>query len=86
MSAKNYPQGWHVKENYLIREFEFANFVEAFAFMTQIAHIAEAMNHHPEWSNIYNRVAIRLTTHDEGGISDKDIELANKINAVFSNS
>lgn len=64
------------------RKFKFKNFVEAFAFMTKVAELAEQANHHPEWSNIYNQVVILLTTHDAGGLSDKDIALAKEIDAI----
>ena len=60
----------------IVREFVFADFAQAFAFMTELALIAEKRDHHPEWANIYNRVTITLTTHDAGGLSVKDIELA----------
>ena len=63
----------------ITREFVFADFVQAFAFMTQVALMAEKRNHHPEWSNVYNRVSITLTTHDAGGLSMNDIELARLI-------
>lgn len=63
----------------ITREFSFSDFVQAFAFMTQVALVAEKRNHHPEWSNIYNRVTITLTTHDAGGLSMNDIELARLI-------
>ena len=59
---------WTETEGYLEREFTFGDFTEAFAFMTRLAFVAEKMNHHPEWSNVYNRVKIRLTTHDEGNV------------------
>ena len=61
------------------RDCVFADFVQAFGFMAQVALIAERVNHHPEWSNVYNRVAITLTTHDVGGLSTKDFELALQI-------
>ena len=64
------------------RQFKFANFVEAWGFMTRVAIHAEKMNHHPEWSNVYNRVDITLTTHDCGGLSALDIGLAQKIEAL----
>lgn len=74
--------GWERQEGSLYREFRFANFVEAFSFMTSVALIAERMNHHPDWSNVYNVVRIRLSTHDAGGITDKDFALAAAISAL----
>ena len=67
----------------ITREFTFADFVEAFAFMTQVALVAEKSNHHPEWCNVYNRVDITLTTHDVGGLSQRDIDLARYADAAF---
>lgn len=67
---------WTVTGGKLRREFRFADFVDAFGFMTRAALVAEAKNHHPEWSNVYNRVVVELTTHDAGGISERDFELA----------
>jgi 4a-hydroxytetrahydrobiopterin dehydratase len=67
------------------REFRFAGFAEAFAFMTEVALIAEKRNHHPEWSNVYNRVTISLTTHDVNGLSRNDIDLAHLIDRAFAN-
>jgi 4a-hydroxytetrahydrobiopterin dehydratase len=72
--------GWSLQEGKLYREYEFADFVEAFGFMTRAALAAERMNHHPEWSNVYNRVTVRLTTHDAGGITDRDLKLAGTLN------
>lgn len=60
----------------LTRQFVFANFVQAFAFMTQVAQLAEHMNHHPEWCNVYNRVDVVLTTHDAAGVTDLDVDMA----------
>jgi 4a-hydroxytetrahydrobiopterin dehydratase len=75
---------WQEKENALYRSFEFKNFQEAFAFMTQVALLAEKQNHHPRWSNVYNKVEIWLNTHDAGDIvTDKDRKLANAIDAVL---
>ena len=74
---------WVVKDSKLHRSFEFKNFVEAFAFMTEIALRAEKMDHHPEWFNVYNKVTIDLMTHDVSGISDQDIKLAKMINGIF---
>lgn len=73
--------GWeHEPERDGIRkEFKFANFVEAFGFMTRVAIMAERMDHHPEWSNVYNRVNILLTTHDVDGLSERDVKLARLI-------
>ena len=66
----------------ITRSILFADFIEAFGFMTQVALIAERMNHHPEWSNVYNRVDILLTTHDAGGLSPRDIDMAQAIDAI----
>ncbi|RAI03329.1 4a-hydroxytetrahydrobiopterin dehydratase [Acuticoccus sediminis] len=63
----------------ILRTLKFKTFNEAFGFMTQVALTAEKMNHHPEWSNVYNRVSIRLTTHDTGGLTEKDFALAREI-------
>ena len=76
--------GWTVKEGKLHKEFQFDTFVTAFGFMTQLALIAESMNHHPEWFNVYNRVTIDLMTHDAGGISELDFELAARADALSS--
>lgn len=76
---------WLEKEQALEREFKFATFVEAFSFMTSVALQAEKMNHHPEWTNVYNRVRIRLTTHDAGNrITEKDRKLAKLIDQIYS--
>jgi 4a-hydroxytetrahydrobiopterin dehydratase len=69
---------WTLEEDgkAIARELRFAGFPEAFAFMTRVAIAAEKMDHHPEWSNVYNRVRVRLTTHDAGGLTDRDVRLA----------
>lgn len=66
----------------ITRTFTFENFSQAFAFMTQVALLAEKADHHPEWSNVYNRVDILLTTHDAGGLSARDVEMAEAIDAL----
>ena len=66
------------------KEFRFADFNQAFAFMTQVALKAERMDHHPEWSNVYNRVSVRLSTHDCNGLSQRDIDLARFIDTLAS--
>ena len=73
--------GWDVKNEKLHREYKFADFVHAFGFMATSAIAIEKMNHHPEWFNVYNRVTVDLTTHDAGGISAKDFELARLLDA-----
>jgi 4a-hydroxytetrahydrobiopterin dehydratase len=74
--------GWSVENEKLHRVFRFADFVHAFGFMTSAALIAESMNHHPEWFNVYNRVEVDLTTHDAGGITQSDIELARQMSLL----
>lgn len=64
------------------RTFKFGNFIEAFGFMTRAAILAEKADHHPEWFNVYNKVEITLTTHDAGGLSDRDVALAKQIDAL----
>lgn len=64
------------------KEFKFRNFVEAFGFMARAALWAEKLNHHPEWSNVYNRVTVTLTTHDAGGLTGLDVKLAEKMDAL----
>jgi 4a-hydroxytetrahydrobiopterin dehydratase len=68
---------WKEHDNRLARDFEFKNFIEAFSFMTRIALLAEKMNHHPDMRNIYNKVEIRISTHDQGDkVTEKDLKLA----------
>ena len=64
--------------------FEFKNFNAAFGFMTRVAMVAEQMNHHPEWFNVYNRVDVTLSTHDAGGVTEKDFKLAEKMDKFFA--
>jgi 4a-hydroxytetrahydrobiopterin dehydratase len=76
--------GWELNDNALETTFEFQNFKEAFTLMTRIAFECEAQNHHPDWSNVYNRLHIRLSTHDAGGVTEKDFKLAKTIEALVS--
>lgn len=76
---------WELKADFLTREFVFKNFVQAFSFMSAVALIAEKQGHHPNWKNVYNKVHIELTTHDAGGITMKDFNLALAIDQVYSN-
>jgi 4a-hydroxytetrahydrobiopterin dehydratase len=74
---------WEEKNNLLTKPFEFKDFQEAFSFMTRVAFLSEAMNHHPNWSNVYNKVTIDLTTHDAGNIvTEKDRKLAEAIDKI----
>ena len=74
---------WKEEDNKLKRTFKFADFQEAFAFMTRVAFLAEAAQHHPNWSNVYNQVTIELTTHDVGNtVTDKDYSLAKAIDSL----
>ena len=76
--------GWELKNGKLHRQLRFKNFVQAWGFMAQVAILAERMNHHPEWSNVYSQVTIDLTTHEVGGISQRDFDLAKQINGVLA--
>lgn len=76
---------WKEEDNKLNATFEFANFMEAFGFMTEVAFHAEKQNHHPNWSNVYNKVEFSLTTHDAGNtVTDKDRKLADAIDQVYT--
>lgn len=75
--------GWTWEKEALAKTFKFGSFREAMSFMTRVAFEAEAMDHHPDWTNVYNRVAIRLNTHDAGGkVTAKDVDLAKKIQSI----
>lgn len=73
---------WQVVNGHLERRWQFSSFVEAWGFMSQVALIAQAMNHHPNWSNVYGTVTIQLSTHDLGGLSTLDLALAEQINQL----
>ena len=73
---------WSIQNDKLHRQFQFKSFVEAFGFMSSSALVAESMGHHPEWFNVYNRVTVDLTSHDAGGITQKDVDLATRMNEL----
>lgn len=76
---------WEKKDNYLFKKFEFADFKEAWAFMSKVALLSEKANHHPDWRNVYNKVEIRLNTHDAGDtVTAKDVALAEEIDQLLS--
>lgn len=74
--------GWRIVNEKLHKEFQFESFNQAFGFMTRAAMEIEKMNHHPEWFNVYNRITIELTTHDAGGITKNDVNLAKILNSL----
>lgn len=76
--------GWQHKDEKLQIELTFSNFVEAFGFMSKVALVAEEIGHHPEWSNVYNKLTIKLWTHENNGITEHDIQLANAIQTLIN--
>ncbi len=76
-------KGWRYEKGAIRKDFEFGNFNEAFSFMTAVALEAEKSDHHPEWSNVYNKVTIALNTHSAGGITDLDFKLADSIENAY---
>ncbi|EIJ37180.1 4a-hydroxytetrahydrobiopterin dehydratase [Galbibacter orientalis] len=74
---------WDLEEGFLVTSLDFKDFADAFAMMTRIAFEAEALQHHPEWSNVYNNLTIRLNTHDADGITEKDFKLATRIEEII---
>ena len=75
--------GWELKDSALVKTFEFGSFKEALSYMLRAGFEAEALNHHPDWTNVYNRVVVRLSTHDAGGkVTAKDIELAKRMQKI----
>ncbi len=75
-------RGWSVKDEKLHKDFEFESFNQAFGFMTRAAMEIEKMNHHPEWFNVYNKLTVDLMTHDAGGITENDVQLAKILNSL----
>ena len=75
-------EGWNIIDNKLHKEFQFDSFNQAFGFMTRAAMEIEKINHHPEWFNVYNRITVDLTTHDAGGITNNDVNLARILNSL----
>lgn len=80
----NKLNSWSYKDNYIDKNFVFEDFNEAFGFMSRIALLSEKLQHHPDWSNVYNKVHIRLSTHDAGGITELDITMAAQIDAYVN--
>ncbi|PKP52592.1 MAG: 4a-hydroxytetrahydrobiopterin dehydratase [Bacteroidetes bacterium HGW-Bacteroidetes-1] len=80
--AKNL-KGWTFENNSITKDFKFTSFIEAFSFMTSVALVAEKMNHHPNWSNVYNHVIIALTNHEAKGVTQLDFDLATEIDRLF---
>lgn len=81
---KDLSDDWVLQDGKLYKEFGFSDFTAAFGFMSQVAITAEKMNHHPEWSNVYNKVNVNLSTHEANGITDKDFKLAQKMEEFVS--
>ena len=77
-------RGWTVSGGKLHRDYQFRDFIEAFGFMTSAAIVVQSMDHHPEWSNVYHRVAVDLVTHDAGGITGMDVDLAGRMEELAS--
>jgi 4a-hydroxytetrahydrobiopterin dehydratase len=71
--------GWQIEKGALQKQFNFKDFTGAFAFMTRVAPVAEKLGHHPDWTNVYNRVTVRLSTHEAGALTDLDFQLASKM-------
>ena len=74
--------GWDLAGDKLHREFRFKDFKRAFSFMTAVALVAEGLDHHPDWSNVYNKVRVHLTTHEAGGLTQRDLDLAARMDAL----
>jgi 4a-hydroxytetrahydrobiopterin dehydratase len=74
--------GWRYESGKLVKRFQFDGFISAFGWMAKVALVAEKLDHHPDWKNVYNRVDVELYTHDAGGVTPRDFELAEKMNAL----
>lgn len=83
---KSIDKNWILKENLIQREFLFEDFIQAFSFMTSVSLIAEKHDHHPNWVNVYNKVEIRLFTHEANGLTDRDFKLAKEIDQIIVSS
>lgn len=87
IEVKNYLnanlKNWSFEKGHIRRDFEFRDFTEAFSFMTAVALLSERADHHPEWSNVYNKVSVALSTHSAGGITQKDFDLASQMDQLF---
>ena len=81
----NLSKNWVIKDVFLKGSFVFKNFDDAFSFMKKVAIKCEDMNHHPKWTNVYNKIDVELYTHDSGGITEKDFELSSYMDAEFKN-
>ena len=75
---------WMIDNKTIKKEFKFHSFIDAFGFISKVALLSEKMDHHPDWQNTYNKVKINLTTHDKGGITEKDIKLAESIDKLIN--
>ena len=74
-------KGWSIENDHLVKHFRFADFSEAFAFMSRVALVSEQLNHHAHWLAVYNKVSLSLQTHEAGGITEKDLEFATRVDA-----
>ena len=84
MTELEVPEGWESSAGRLRRELKFADFSEAFAFMTRCALVAERLDHHPNWSNVYDTVTIELYSHDAGAVTDRDVAFAEAVNRILA--
>ncbi len=83
LAQLNELPGWKLEDNFITKTFFFKDFSEAFGFMGRVALISEVLAHHPDWSGVYNKVTLKLTTHDVGGITEKDFEFAQSVERLL---